>query len=91
MMEHHAWAARPVQPEIVLLTKPECHLCADARTVVARVAAELGLPWQERSVVDHPELLEKFAEEIPVLMIDGVQRDFWRIDEGRLRRLLSQP
>ncbi|WP_035775764.1 glutaredoxin family protein [Arthrobacter sp. H5] len=89
-MEQHKLAAGAAQPDIVLLTKPQCHLCGDARTVVARVAAELGLQWRERSVLDHPELLEKFAEEIPVLMIDGIQRDFWRIDEDRLRRLLSQ-
>jgi hypothetical protein len=36
-----------------------------------------------------PALMDRFAEEIPVLMVDGVQRDFWRIDPKRLTRLLS--
>jgi hypothetical protein len=72
----------------VLVTKPQCHLCEDARAVVERVTSSLGLRWRERSVTDAPELLERFAEELPVLMIDGVQRDFWTIDEERLRRLL---
>ena len=75
-------------PDVVLVTKPQCHLCEDARAVVERVTASLGLRWRERSVTDAPELLERFAEELPVLMIDGVQRDFWTIDEERLRRLL---
>lgn len=75
-------------PDIVLLTKPSCHLCEDARAVVERVAGSLGLRWRERSVAGDPDLLARFAEELPVLMIDGVQRDFWTIDEARLRRLL---
>ncbi|MBJ2120167.1 glutaredoxin family protein [Arthrobacter sp. MSA 4-2] len=75
-------------PDVVLVTKPQCHLCEDARAVVERVTASLGLRWREQSVTDAPELLERFAEELPVLMIDGIQRDFWTIDEERLRRLL---
>lgn len=78
------------RPVVELLTKPACHLCADALAVVASVCGELGMPWQEVSTVDAPELLERFAEEIPVLLIDGVQRDFWKIDESRLRRLLTR-
>ncbi|MFD1846197.1 glutaredoxin family protein [Arthrobacter flavus] len=80
---------RVVSPVVELLTKPHCHLCADARTVVAAVCEELGVPWREVSTADAPDLVERFAEEIPVLLIDGVQRDFWKIDEARLRRLLA--
>lgn len=76
-------------PRLALVTKPDCHLCGAARDILSRVAADFRLPWEELSTVDHPELAERFAEEIPVLMIDGVQRDFWTIDEARLRRLLS--
>ena len=75
-------------PDVVLVTKPQCHLCEDARAVVERVTASLGLRWREQSVTGALELLERFAEELPVLMIDGIQRDFWTIDEERLRRLL---
>ncbi|WP_200914770.1 glutaredoxin family protein [Arthrobacter sp. Leaf234] len=74
---------------VVLLTRPACHLCEEARLVVARVVQELGLEWQEVSVTEAPTAGARFAEELPVLFIDGVQRDFWSIDEARLRRLLS--
>ncbi|NKX51419.1 glutaredoxin family protein, partial [Arthrobacter deserti] len=55
----------------------------------AAVAGELGVPWTEKSILEDPALEARFAEEIPVVMIDGVQRDFWHIDPARLRRLLS--
>ncbi|UNK46592.1 glutaredoxin family protein [Arthrobacter sulfonylureivorans] len=76
--------------ELVLLTKPGCHLCQAARETVERVAGELGVPWEEKNILEDPELERRFAEEIPVVMIDGVQRDFWHIDPERLRRLLTQ-
>jgi glutaredoxin len=79
----------PRQHELVLLTKPECHLCDEARRTVAAVAGELGVPWVEKSILEDPALEARFAEEIPVVMIDGVQRDFWHIDPARLRRLLT--
>ncbi|MCQ1949084.1 glutaredoxin family protein [Arthrobacter sp. zg-Y859] len=78
-----------VGPEVVLLTRPGCHLCEDARLVLRRVGEDLGMSWQERSAEEDPELAARFGEEIPVLFIDGVQRDFWKIDEARLRRLLG--
>jgi len=74
---------------LLLLVKSQCHLCAAARSVVSEVAAEFGLAVAERSVDDDADLAGRYAEEVPVLFIDGVQRDFWTIDPDRLRRLLS--
>jgi hypothetical protein len=77
-------------PEVVLITKADCHLCAEARVAVGRVTAALGMGWSERSVDDDAGLRERFAEEIPVVLVNGVQRDFWRIDEARLTRTLQR-
>lgn len=77
-------------PTVVLITKADCHLCEEARRIVGRVAAELGLEWSEEQVDQQPELRERYAEEIPVVLVDGVQRDFWKIDENRLARLLRR-
>jgi hypothetical protein len=74
---------------IRLLGKPGCHLCDDARAVVARVAADLGVGWDEESVLDDPALLEQYGEQIPVTFVDGRQHDFWRVDGQRLRDALS--
>jgi hypothetical protein len=73
---------------ITLIGKPGCHLCDDARKVVARVAEDTGTGWQERSILDDPGLAEMYAEQIPVILVDGAQHDFWRVDEQRLRDAL---
>ncbi|MDR6415018.1 glutaredoxin family protein [Pseudarthrobacter sulfonivorans] len=78
------------KPEVVLITKADCHLCADARDAVERVTASLGLGWTEQQVDELPELRGRYAEEIPVVLVDGIQRDFWKIDEVRLERVLQR-
>jgi hypothetical protein len=77
-------------PRVVLITKADCHLCEDARDAVSRVTSSLGLEWSEELVDNQPDLLERYAEEIPVVLVDGVQRDFWKIDEARLERVLQR-
>jgi hypothetical protein len=73
---------------VTLLTRPGCHLCADARAVVARVAADLGVPWEERDITASADDLARYSDMIPVTLIDGVQHDFWRVSEERLRTAL---
>ena len=77
-------------PDVVLLTKADCHLCVAARDAVARVTASLGLGWREESIDDDEQLRSRYAEEIPVVLVDGIQRDFWKIDEKHLARVLAK-
>lgn len=74
---------------VLLLGKPGCHLCDEAREVVSRVCAELQVAWEERSILDDPELQRIYGEQIPVTIVDGRQHDFWRVDEARLRSALA--
>lgn len=74
--------------QVTLLTRPGCHLCEEARTVIERVTADLGVPWAERDITRSEADLKEYGEMIPVTLIDGVQHDFWRVDEARLRRAL---
>jgi hypothetical protein len=74
----------------VLLSRPGCHLCDDARVVVERVVADLGESYLERDITLDPELLREHGESIPVVFVDGVQVDFWRVSEARLRAALAR-
>ena len=84
---------------LTLLTKPGCHLCDEARAVVDRVVSEVRgervmetsnpeITVTELSILDDPDLTERYAEEIPVLLIDGVVHNIWRIEPERLRAAL---
>ncbi len=74
---------------VTLLGKPGCHLCDDARVVIERVASDVGVGWVEVDITCDPELQEKWWDQVPVTLVDGVQHDFWRVDEARLRKALA--
>lgn len=74
---------------VTLYGRPGCHLCDDARAVIARVCADLGESFTEVDVDSDPALLDRFGEEIPVTFVDGAQHDFWRVSETRLRAALG--
>ena len=76
---------------VTLYSRPGCHLCDDAREVVARVCADLGETFEEHSIDEDEALRRRYADEIPVTLVDGRQHDFWRVDETRLRAALAAP
>jgi len=73
---------------IALLSRSGCHLCDEARAVIARVAADLGVGWEERDIDLSADDLAQYSEMVPVTFVDGVQHDFWRVSEQRLRAAL---
>jgi glutaredoxin len=75
---------------VTLIAKPGCHLCDDARAVVDRVLDELdrdgvGVRLVERDILEEPELAARYAEDIPVVLVDGRMHGRWRIDATALR------
>jgi glutaredoxin len=83
---------------LTLLSKPGCHLCEEAKTVVDSVldqfksqhSVESPIELTEVNILEDQALLEKFGEEIPVLQINGVTHAYWRIDSDRLKLAISQ-
>ena len=73
---------------VLLLSRPGCHLCDDARAVIERVTADLDVTWTERDITASAQDLAEYGDMIPVTFVDGVQHDFWRVSEERLRAAL---
>jgi glutaredoxin len=78
------------EPRVLVLTRPGCHLCEEAISVVESVVAETGDSYEERNVDRDPELLRRYSEQVPVIFVDGRQHDFWRVDPARLRAALRK-
>jgi hypothetical protein len=74
---------------VTLIGKPGCHLCDDARTVVQEVAAATGAAVVEQDITQDDELYRRYWEQIPVVLVDGEQHTFWRVDPARLRKALT--
>ena len=74
---------------VTLYSRPGCHLCDDARAVIAAVCDELGEAYEEVDITTDDDLEDRYRDEIPVTLVDGRQHDFWRVDAARLRASLS--
>ncbi|MFE5336459.1 glutaredoxin family protein [Isoptericola sp. NPDC056573] len=81
------------EPRVLLYTRVSCHLCEEARAVVADVCGAAGETWREVDIdVDGPggDLVGKYGDYVPVVEVDGVQQGFWRVDGARLARRLAR-
>ncbi|GHF49098.1 thioredoxin family protein [Streptomyces morookaense] len=79
----------PADSIVTLIGKPGCHLCDDAEAVIERVCGELGARWEKKDIEQDAELHRKYWEQIPVVLVDGEQHDFWRVNPDRLRKALG--
>lgn len=77
------------EARVTLYGRAGCHLCVEARSVVARVCADLGEEFVEIDIETDPDLLSEYHDEIPVTLVDGRRHDFWRVSEHRLRAALG--
>jgi hypothetical protein len=74
---------------VTLLSRPGCHLCADARAIIAAVCAETGSTWDERDITTDPDLLVRWHDWVPVTLVDGREHDVLRVSATRLRTALG--
>ena len=77
--------------KLVLISKPGCHLCDDAREIILQVLQDFpDASFEEKNMLDDQKLIDAYSEEIPVVLIDGKQHSFWRVDAERLSEALSR-
>jgi glutaredoxin len=76
--------------KVVLYTRPECHLCDDAREVL--LAVQAGIPFElvERDITLDDDLHRRYLERIPVVEIDGEEAFELFVDAAELRQRLGR-
>jgi hypothetical protein len=75
---------------LTLYGKPGCHLCDEARPVVAAVARERGLELRELDVSIDPGLNARYGERIPVVEAGGEPLAELVVDPDALRSALDR-
>ncbi|RIV37168.1 glutaredoxin family protein [Micromonospora radicis] len=79
------------EPRLTLITRPGCHLCEDAKAALDRVVAVTGDRWTERDVSGDADLEREYGDRLPVVLLDGKEHGYWRVEEQRLLRDLTTP
>ncbi|MQA13672.1 MAG: glutaredoxin family protein [Pseudonocardiaceae bacterium] len=76
--------------EVTLLVRADCHGCAAAESDVGRICAELGVAWHTSDVDADVELRAEYGDRVPVILIDGREHGYWKVEEDRFRRALTR-
>jgi glutaredoxin len=77
-----------VTHSVTLMSRPGCRPCATAQADLDRICGELGVTLTVHDVDTDPELRAEYGDRVPVILVDGVEHGFWRVEEERLRRAL---
>jgi glutaredoxin len=74
---------------LTLLTRSGCHLCEVAKEAMVRVAERSGEGWEEIEIAGDEALEDEYGLRIPVVLLDGKEHGYWRVEEDRLLRDLA--
>jgi hypothetical protein len=74
---------------LTLVVSAHCHLCAEAREDLGRVARRAGVSWTEVDVATDVRLAREYGDRLPVILLDGVEHGYWKVEEDRLLRDLG--
>lgn len=73
----------------MVVSRQGCHLCEVAEDEVARICGELGVEWSVTDVDTDTELRAEYGDRVPVILIDGAEHGYWRVEEDRFRAALA--
>lgn len=75
---------------LTLLGKPGCHLCDVARDIIEDALLDFpDVEFVEHSILDDPDLFERYRNDIPVVLVDDAVHTIHRVDSARLRAALA--
>lgn len=80
----------PTDHRVTLITRVGCHLCDDAADMLRRLRDELGFGYTEVDVDGDQDLVAEYSDRVPVILIDGKEHGYWRVEEPRFRKALDR-
>ena len=77
-------------PIVEIFSRPGCHLCQGAKALLRRLQACHSFRLREVDISTRADLLERYAEEIPVVLINGRKAFKYHVDEKQFIRRLRR-
>ena len=75
---------------VTVYSRKNCHLCDVAIESLESVKSELKFEIDKIYIDGNTELINKYGEEVPVIHIDGIHHDIFRVDLDRFRSSLGK-
>ena len=75
---------------ITIYSRPGCHLCDDAINTLESMREELNFEIEVVNIDEDAELVKLYSDQVPVIHIDGIHHDFYKVDPLRFRSSLEK-
>lgn len=75
---------------VTVYSRKNCHLCQVAIESLESVKSELDFEIEKIFIDGDIELTNKYGEEVPVIHIDGLHHDMFRVDLERFKSSLEK-
>jgi glutaredoxin len=75
---------------ITIYSRHGCHLCDDAFNILEYMREELNFEINVVNIDEDPELVKLYSDQVPVIHIDGIHHDFYKVDPTRFRSSLEK-
>lgn len=75
---------------VTLYTRAGCHLCDEAKQVLAAARRQVEFTYEERDIDADDELRRLYNEEVPVVAIDGRKAFKYRVDMNEFLKRLAR-
>ena len=89
-MNHLTALGLPENPEVVVYTKPGCHLCDVVKDMLETLQASHAFHLRVVNILEDSEANQKFKEEIPVVFINGKKAFKFYLDEEKFLKRLEK-
>jgi glutaredoxin len=74
---------------VTLISRRNCHLCDEAAASLRALSTELSYELHEIDVDSDHTLQDEYSDRVPVILIDGREHGYWRLEEARFRRAMA--
>lgn len=78
------------KPRVEIYSKPDCHLCDEAKVILQRVRRQRPFEMFEIDITKDQQLYDEYKEQIPVIFINGRKAFKFRVDETEFVKKLKQ-
>ena len=75
---------------ITIYSRLGCHLCDDAENVLESLREELNFEIEVIDIDKDSELIKLYSDQVPVIHIDGIHHDFYKVDPLRFKSSLEK-
>ena len=74
---------------VTIYSRHGCHLCEDAESTLESLREELNFEIEIIYIEDDAELIRLYSDQVPVIHIDGIHHDFYKVDPLRFKSSLE--